>query len=54
MYIYIYIYIYTHHELHHPKYPQFDHQSSNPSSYNYPKPQSSLEDTLKAFVQESS
>jgi uncharacterized coiled-coil protein SlyX len=26
------------HELHHPDYPQFDHQFSNPSSYNYPEP----------------
>jgi len=41
------------HELHHPEYPQFDHQCCNPSSYNYPEPMSSLEDTLKAFIPES-
>ncbi|XP_062167003.1 uncharacterized protein LOC133873299 [Alnus glutinosa] len=31
----------------------FNHQYSNPSSYNYPEPTSSLEDTLKAFIQTS-
>jgi hypothetical protein len=44
-------YAHQYHELHHPKYLQFNHESSNPSSYNYPAPQSSLEDTVKAFVQ---
>jgi hypothetical protein len=42
------------HELHHPEYPQFDHQSSNPSSYNYPAQELSFEDTVKAFIQASS
>jgi hypothetical protein len=41
------------HELHYPEYLQFDDQSSHPSSYNYPasSSQSTLEDTLKAFMQ---
>jgi hypothetical protein len=41
------------HELHHPEYPQFDDQSSYPSSYNYlaSSSQSTLEDILKAFMQ---
>jgi hypothetical protein len=47
-------YAFQYHELHYPEYLQFDHQYSNPSSYNYSKPMSSLEDTLKAFIQESS
>jgi uncharacterized coiled-coil protein SlyX len=40
-------------ELHHPDYPQFDSQSSHPSSYNYPasSSQSTLEDTLKVFIE---
>jgi hypothetical protein len=37
-------------ELHYPEYLQFDTQSSHPSSFNQPAPQSSLEDTLKAFM----
>jgi hypothetical protein len=41
------------HDLHHPKYQQFDHQSSNPSSYNYPRPTLSFEDTVKAYIQTS-
>jgi hypothetical protein len=39
------------HKLHHPEYPQFNNSSSNPSSYNYPPKQSSLEETLKKFMQ---
>jgi len=40
-------------ELHHPDYPQFDNQSSHPSSYNYPasSSHSTLEDTLKVFIE---
>jgi hypothetical protein len=40
-------------ELHHPDYPQFDNQSSHPSSYNYlaSSSQSTLEDTLKVFME---
>jgi hypothetical protein len=40
-------------ELHHSEYPQFDDQSSHPSSHNYPasSSQSTLEDSLKAFMQ---
>jgi uncharacterized coiled-coil protein SlyX len=40
-------------ELHHSEYPQFDDQSSHPSSRNYPtsSSQSTLEDSLKAFMQ---
>jgi hypothetical protein len=41
------------HDLHHPEYQQFDHQSSNPSSYNYPGPTLSFEDTVKAYIQTS-
>jgi hypothetical protein len=41
------------HEHHHPEYPQFNHQSSYHSSYNYLAQELSLEDTLKAFIQES-
>ena len=37
--------------LHHPEYPQSDNSSSNPSLYNYPPTQSSLEKTLKEFTQ---
>jgi hypothetical protein len=40
-------------ELHHPEYSQFNHQFSYHSSYNYPAQKLSLEDTLKAFIQES-
>jgi hypothetical protein len=39
------------HRLHHFEYPQFDNPSSNPSSYDYPPKQSSLEETLKELVQ---
>jgi hypothetical protein len=39
------------HDLHHPKNPQFNHQSSPPSSYNYQGQELSLEDTLKAYTQ---
>jgi hypothetical protein len=39
------------HELHHPEYPQFNHQSSPPSSYNYPAQELLLEDTIKACTQ---
>jgi hypothetical protein len=39
------------HELHHPEYSQFDSQSSHHSSYNQSVPQSTLEDTLMAFIQ---
>jgi hypothetical protein len=42
------------HDLHHPEYPQFNHQSSHPSSYNYSAQKLSLEDTLKASIQELS
>jgi hypothetical protein len=38
------------HKLHHLEYPEFEDQSLHPSSYNQPAPQSSLEDTLKAFM----
>jgi hypothetical protein len=40
-------------ELYYPDYPQFDNQSSHPSSYIYPASysQSTLEDTLKVFVE---
>jgi hypothetical protein len=40
-------------ELHHSDYPQFDNQSSHPSSYNYLASfsQSNLEDTLKVFME---
>jgi hypothetical protein len=40
-------------ELHYLDYPQFDNQSSHPSSYNYPASlsQSTLEDTLKVFME---
>jgi hypothetical protein len=40
-------------ELYYPDYPQFDNQSSHPSSYVYPasSSQSTLEDTLKVFME---
>jgi hypothetical protein len=38
-------------ELHHPEYLQFNNQFSTPSSYDYPPKLSSLEDTLKPFIQ---
>jgi hypothetical protein len=39
------------HELHHPKYQQFENQVLHPSSYD-PLPQKSLlEDTLKIFME---
>jgi hypothetical protein len=40
-------------ELHYPDCPQFDNQSSHPSSYVYPasSSQSTLEDTLKVFME---
>jgi hypothetical protein len=39
------------HGLHHSEYPQSDNPFSIPSSYNYPPKQSSLEETLKEFLQ---
>jgi hypothetical protein len=39
------------HRLHHYEYPQSDNPFSIPSSYNYPPKQSSLEETLKEFLQ---
>ena len=41
-------------ELHHPEYSQFDNQVPIPSSCNHPPQDSSLEDTLKAFIQSNS
>jgi hypothetical protein len=38
-------------ELQNPKYPQFDNQFSFHSSYDYPLKQSSLEKTLKEFME---
>jgi hypothetical protein len=38
-------------ELHHPVYPQFDNHFSSHSSYDYPPKQSSLEETLKEFME---
>jgi hypothetical protein len=38
-------------ELHHPKYPQFDNHFSFHLSYDYPPEKSSLEDTLKEFME---
>jgi hypothetical protein len=38
-------------ELHHPDYPQFDNQFSSHPSYDYPPEQSSLEETLKEFME---
>jgi hypothetical protein len=45
-------YAYQFDEMHHSDYPQFDHQAQSPA-YQVPQivPQSSLEDTLKAFMQ---
>jgi exonuclease VII small subunit len=37
--------------LHHPDYLQFDNQFSSHSSYDYPPKQSSLEETLKEFME---
>jgi hypothetical protein len=37
--------------LHHPEYPQFDNLFSSHSSYDYPPKKSSLEDTLKEFME---
>ena len=39
------------HELHHSEYSQFDNSSSISSSYDYLPQQSSLEDSLKEFMQ---
>jgi hypothetical protein len=38
-------------ELHHPDYPQFDNQFSSHPSYDYSPEQSSLEETLKEFME---
>jgi hypothetical protein len=38
-------------ELHLPEYPQFDNHFSSHSSYDYPPKQSSLEETLKEFME---
>jgi hypothetical protein len=38
-------------ELHHPEYLQFDNQFSSHPSYDYPPKQSSLEETLKEFME---
>jgi hypothetical protein len=38
-------------ELHHPDYPQFDNHFSSDSSYGYPPKRSSLEETLKEFME---
>jgi hypothetical protein len=38
-------------ELHHPEYSQFDNHVSFHSSYDYPPKKSSLEDTLKEFME---
>ena len=35
--------------LHHFEYPQFDNHFSNPSSFDFPPKQSSLEETFKEF-----
>jgi hypothetical protein len=37
--------------LHYLEYPQSDNPSSNPSSYDYPPKQSSLEETFKEFME---
>jgi hypothetical protein len=39
------------HELHHFEFSHFNNPSSIPSSYDYPPKQSSLEETLKEFMQ---
>jgi hypothetical protein len=38
-------------ELQNPEYPQFYNQFSSHSSYDYPSKQSSLEETLKEFME---
>jgi hypothetical protein len=38
-------------ELQNPEYPQFDNQFSSHSSYDYPPKKSSLEETLKEFME---
>ena len=38
-------------ELHHPGYPQFDNQFSSHPSYDYLPKKSSLEETLKEFME---
>jgi hypothetical protein len=38
-------------ELHHPEYPLFDNHFSSHSSHDYPPEKSSLEDTLKEFME---
>jgi hypothetical protein len=38
-------------KLHHPEYPQIDNHFSSHSSYDYPPEKSSLEDTLKEFME---
>jgi hypothetical protein len=38
-------------ELHHPDYLEFDNQFSSHSSYDYPPKQSSLQETLKEFME---
>jgi hypothetical protein len=38
-------------ELHHPDYPQLNNQFSPHPSYEYPFKQSSLEETLKEFME---
>jgi hypothetical protein len=38
-------------KLHNPEYPQFYNQFSSHSSYDYPSKQSSLEETLKEFME---
>ena len=38
-------------ELHHHEYPQFDNHFSSHSSYDYPPKNSSLQDTLKEFME---
>ena len=37
-------------ELYHLEHPQFNNSSFNPSSYDYPPKQSSMEETLKEFM----
>jgi hypothetical protein len=39
------------HELHHPEYQQFENQVLHPSSYDPIPQKSSLEDTLKIFME---
>jgi hypothetical protein len=40
--------------LHHPEYPQFENQVLHPTSYDPFPQQSSLEDTLKEFMERTS